>query len=99
MQMKHVTIQPSQKILIMKIIKESNIKSILEIGSAIGYSAILMASSKDDVYVTTIERDEVRYLEALKNCEERFNKEFWWKCKKIIKLKKKISKKGWQWYL
>ena len=52
---------------IMKIIKESSIKNILEIGSAIGYSAILMASSREDVYVTTIERDENRYLECVKN--------------------------------
>lgn len=52
---------------IMKFIKENNIKNILEIGSAIGYSTILMASAKDDVYVTTIERDETRYMECLKN--------------------------------
>lgn len=52
---------------IMKFIKEHNVKNILEIGSAIGYSTILMASSKDDVYVTTIERDETRYMECLKN--------------------------------
>jgi len=52
---------------IMKYIKENNIKNILEIGSAIGYSAILMASAKEDTYVTTIERDEERYMEALKN--------------------------------
>ena len=52
---------------IMKYIQEHNIKNVLEIGSAIGYSTILMASSKDDVYVTTIERDETRYMECLKN--------------------------------
>lgn len=52
---------------IMKYIKSHNIKNVLEIGSAIGYSAILMASSSPDVYVTTIERDEERYMECLKN--------------------------------
>ena len=52
---------------IMKYIKAHNIKNVLEIGSAIGYSAILMASSSPDVYVTTIERDETRYMECLKN--------------------------------
>ncbi len=52
---------------IMRYIQEHNVKNILEIGSAIGYSTILMASSKDDVYVTTIERDETRYMECLKN--------------------------------
>ncbi len=52
---------------IMKYIREHNIKNILEIGSAIGYSAILMASSNKDCFVTTIERDEERYMECLKN--------------------------------
>ena len=51
---------------IMKYIKNHNVLSILEIGSAIGYSAILMASSAKDVTVTTIERDEVRSMECLK---------------------------------
>ncbi len=55
---------------IMKYIQDNNIKSILEIGSAIGYSTILMASSKPDVYVTTIERDEKRYMQCLKNVKE-----------------------------
>ena len=52
---------------IMKYIKDNNVKNILEIGSAIGYSAILMASATSDVFVTTIERDEERYMECLKN--------------------------------
>ena len=34
-------------------IKENNIKNILEIGSAIGYSAIKMALVDDDIKVTT----------------------------------------------
>ena len=55
---------------IMKYIKENNIKNVLEIGSAIGYSAILMASSTQDCVVTTIERDEVRYMECLKNVKK-----------------------------
>ena len=54
---------------IMKYIKKNNIKSVLEIGSAIGYSTILMASSNQDTIVTTIERDETRYMECLKNVE------------------------------
>ena len=48
-------------------IKENNIKSILEIGSAIGYSAIRFASINNDITVTTIERDVERYNEAVKN--------------------------------
>lgn len=56
--------------LIMKYIKTNKIKNILEIGSAIGYSAILMASVDKDVTVTTIERDETRYMECLKNVKK-----------------------------
>lgn len=48
-------------------IKENNVKNILEIGSAIGYSAIRMALIDSDIKVTTIERDEMRYNEAIKN--------------------------------
>ena len=55
---------------IMKYIKKNNIKNILEIGSAIGYSTILMTSVAQDVTVTTIERDEVRYMECLKNVKK-----------------------------
>ena len=55
---------------IMKYIKKNNIKNILEIGSAIGYSTILMASVAQDVMVTTIERDEARYMECLKNVKK-----------------------------
>jgi len=55
---------------IMKYIKANKIKNILEIGSAIGYSAILMASVEKDITVTTIERDETRYMECLKNVKK-----------------------------
>lgn len=48
-------------------IKENNIKNILEIGSAIGYSAIKMAMVDNDIKVTTIERDKERYDIALDN--------------------------------
>lgn len=45
-------------------IKEHQLKSILEIGSAIGYSAIRMAMIDEDIHITTIERDEERYHRA-----------------------------------
>jgi len=48
-------------------IKENNIKNILEIGSAIGYSAIKMALTSRDIKVTTIERDKERYDIAVEN--------------------------------
>jgi predicted O-methyltransferase YrrM len=50
-----------------KYIQMNGVKKILELGTAIGYSAILMASASEDVEVTTIERDEKRYREAVKN--------------------------------
>jgi len=55
---------------LMKYIKKNNIKRILEVGTAIGYSAIRMCSVDTDICVTTIERDEKRYLEALKNIKK-----------------------------
>lgn len=50
-------------------INDNNIKNILEVGSAIGYSAIRMAMANNDVKVTTIERDADRYNLACKNIE------------------------------
>ena len=55
---------------LMKYIRKNNIKRILEVGTAIGYSSILMCSVDDDICVTTIERDEKRYLEAIKNIKK-----------------------------
>ena len=55
---------------IRKYIKLNKVKSILELGTAIGYSAILMAECDKSVEVTTIERDEKRYREAVKNVNE-----------------------------
>jgi predicted O-methyltransferase YrrM len=51
-------------------IEKKNITNILEIGTAIGYSAIIMCLVNKDVVVTTIERDETRYMEALKNIKK-----------------------------
>ncbi len=51
------------------IIKISKCKKILEIGTAIGYSAINCALINKDIYVTTIERDELMLKEAKKNIE------------------------------
>lgn len=48
-------------------IEEHKVKTILELGSAIGYSAIQMASIDKDIHIVTIERDSIRYEEALKN--------------------------------
>jgi len=53
---------------IIELIKSKNIKTILEIGSAIGYSAI--SFSQVGCIVDTIEKDENRYNEAVKNIKE-----------------------------
>ncbi len=53
-----------------KYIVENKINTVLEIGTAIGYSAIMMALANPNLTVTTIERDEKRYLEALKNIKK-----------------------------
>lgn len=48
-------------------IKEHQCYRVLEIGSAIGYSAIRMALVNPKVHVTTIERDQERYQLAVEN--------------------------------
>lgn len=48
-------------------IKDNDVKSVLEIGSAIGYSAIKFASINTNIKVTTIERDKERYDLAVSN--------------------------------
>lgn len=54
---------------IIEYIKMHNIKKILEIGSAIGYSAISFAQTSPDISVDTIEYDFERYQTAFKNVQ------------------------------
>jgi len=51
-------------------IKTNNIKTILEIGTAIGYSSINMAKVNNDIKITSIELKEEMYNEAIKNIKE-----------------------------
>ena len=55
--------------LVEQIIKK-DVKSILEIGTAIGYSTIIMAFIRDNIKITSVERDEKRYLKAVKNVKK-----------------------------
>ncbi len=55
---------------LVEYIKKNKVKQILEIGSAVGYSAICMAIPDKDIKVTTIERDVDRYREAVKNIQD-----------------------------
>lgn len=45
-------------------------QNILEVGTAIGYSTIMMALCNPKAKITSIERDEQRYLEAVKNVKK-----------------------------
>ena len=64
----HVPIMQKEGIeFLTSYIKTHNVKTILEIGSAIGYSAIKMALVDPDIKITTIERNKDLYNEALKN--------------------------------
>ncbi len=68
---KGIPIMEKEGILFLKeFIKLNRIKNVLEIGSAIGYSAINMALASDEVCITTIEKDNIRYMEALKNIKK-----------------------------
>lgn len=51
-------------------IKTHHIKHILEIGAAIGYSAIRMALMDEEIEIVTIERDEERYIQAVQNIQK-----------------------------
>ena len=48
-------------------IKEHNVKTVLEIGTAIGYSSIRFAGLSPDIHVTTIELDIDRHIKAVEN--------------------------------
>lgn len=56
--------------LLKQLIRIHQPKRILEIGTAIGYSAIQMASAYGNSFITTIEMDEYRYEEAVKHIKE-----------------------------
>lgn len=55
-------------------IHQKRVRKVLEIGTAIGYSAIMMALSSPNLTITSIEKDKDRYLEAVKNIKK-FNLE------------------------
>ena len=55
---------------VLSIMKTKGVKEILEIGTAIGYSAISFVSDDETRHVDTIERDETMYNEAIKNIKQ-----------------------------
>ena len=66
---RHIPVITDDVLQMMRVLIEShNVKSILEIGSAVGASAMLFASFMgEDCHVTTIERDDALFLEASTN--------------------------------
>lgn len=50
-----------------KLLLENKAKSLLEIGTAIGYSAIALSLSAPNLKITSIERDKLMYEKALDN--------------------------------
>ena len=54
-------------IFLLDLIKEKNIKEILELGTAVGYSSINMALLSKDIHIDTIEKNEEMYKQALIN--------------------------------
>lgn len=62
--------EPEGITFLCEFIQAHSIKRILEIGSAIGYSAIRMALLDEDIEVVTIERDDERYTIAVENIQK-----------------------------
>lgn len=61
----HVPIvQPDVGKLLTFLIKLKGVKDILEVGTAIGYSAILMYKAADNCRIVTVERDKTMYDRA-----------------------------------
>lgn len=50
-----------------ELVEKEEIKSILELGTAIGYSAIQLARLHPDMHIVSIERDQDRYKLAVEN--------------------------------
>ena len=66
----HVPIIDSDALNVVKqYIAIKGVKNILEIGTAIGYSALHFASAAEGVHVTTIEKDEASHDIANQNIE------------------------------
>lgn len=53
---------------------KNNVKTILEIGTAIGYSSIRLANLADDIKIITIERNSDMYHRAIENIKK-YNRE------------------------
>lgn len=69
--LEHVPIMDSLSIhFFLQLIKMHKPKRILEIGTAIGYSALRMVDAYPNTMVTTIEKDSLRYQQAIENIQK-----------------------------
>lgn len=60
-----IEIEPA--LFIAQVLRDNEVKSFLEIGSAIGYSALFFAQHVEALKIDTIEKDEERYVLAKQN--------------------------------
>lgn len=54
-------------LFILDLIKQRNIKNILELGTAVGYSSMSMAKIASDIHIDTLEKNEDMYSQAITN--------------------------------
>lgn len=63
-------IEEDSLFLIQSILNMIDAKNMLEIGTAIGYSALSFACAKEDLHIDTIERNTEMYKQAVNNVEK-----------------------------
>ncbi|MBO0021497.1 methyltransferase domain-containing protein, partial [Listeria monocytogenes] len=61
--------EPDSLYCLLQILDIQKPKRILELGTAIGYSALKMADKLPDAEIITVERDEERYEQAIHNIQ------------------------------
>ncbi len=54
---------------VRRFLKENSVRSMLEIGTAVGYSSIVFASYIEDLHIVTLENDPERHRQAVANIE------------------------------
>ena len=52
---------------LLNLIKERQCKNILELGTAVGYSSMMMAKLDNDIHIDTIEKNMDMYNQAVLN--------------------------------
>lgn len=55
---------------LLNFVKENEFKEILELGTAVGYSAMQMARLDRSIHIDTIERKQDMYLQAIENIKD-----------------------------